>query len=256
MCRLSPALSVTSSSVTGFSILVESSATQTGLERSMDFMKLLKSLDDFLYEVVGWIIFYPITLMRSVLNPIEMLRHSNRELLEAGEEQYTDTFNPPIFLLLTLLIAYLLGKVIQPQMKLSSLLSKDTDVLLFRGVVFSIFPVLMSVDLLKHQGKRIDRVALRPLFYGQCFIAAPFALVISIALLLVEFQRVPQMIAGLLIFLLAVCWYVAVEAMWFSSTLNVTKVRATLNVLVVVLLANVLVVLAALGIQYASRHIS
>jgi hypothetical protein len=185
-----------------------------------------------------------------------MLRYSNRELLEAGEEQYTDTFNPPIFLLLTLLIAYLLGKVIQPQMKLASLLSKDTDVLLFRGVVFSIFPVLMSVDLLKHQGKRIDRVALRPLFYGQCFIAAPFALVISIALLLVEFQRVPQMIAGLLIFLLAVCWYVAVEVVWFSSTLNVTKVRATFNVLLVVLLANVLVVLAALGIQYASRHIS
>jgi hypothetical protein len=109
---------------------------------------------------------------------------------------------------------------------------------------------------LKHQGKRIDRVALRPLFYGQCFIAAPFALVISIALLLFEFQKMPQMIAGLLVFLLAVCWYVAVEVMWFSSTLNVTKVRAAFNVLVVVLLANVLVVLAALGIQYASRHIS
>jgi hypothetical protein len=55
---------------TRFSILVESSASQTGLDLSMDFMKLLKSLDDFLYEVVGWIIFYPITLMRSVLNPI------------------------------------------------------------------------------------------------------------------------------------------------------------------------------------------
>jgi hypothetical protein len=221
----------------------------------MDFMKLLKSLDDFLYEVVGWIIFYPITLMRSVLNPLEMLRYSDRELLEPDEEQYTDTFNPPIFLLITLLIAYLLGKVIQPQIKLASLLSKDTDVLLFRGVIFSIFPVLMAVDLLKHQGKRIDRVALRPLFYGQCFIAAPFALVISISLIVFESQKLPQMIAGVLIFLLAVCWYVVIEVMWFSSTLNVTRVRATFHVLVVVCLANVLVVLAALGIQYASRHI-
>jgi hypothetical protein len=41
-----------------------------------------KSAWTFLYEVVGWIVFYPITLMRSVLNPIEMLRYSERELLE------------------------------------------------------------------------------------------------------------------------------------------------------------------------------
>jgi hypothetical protein len=220
----------------------------------MDFMKLLQSLDDFLYEVVGWIIFYPITLIRSILNPIEMLRYSDRELQEADEEQYTDTFNPPIFLLITLLIGYLLGKVIQPQIKLASLLSKDTDVLLFRGVAFSIFPVLMGVDLLKHQGKRIDRVTLRPLFYGQCFITAPFALVLSIANLLFEFHKIPQMIAGILVYLAALCWYVAVEVIWFSSTLNITKIRATWNVLIVVFLSNVLVVLAALGIEYASKH--
>ena len=222
----------------------------------MDFMKLLKSLDDFLYEVVGWIVFYPITLIRSVLTPVEMLRYSDRELLEPDNEQYTDTFNPPIFLLITLLIAYLLGKVIQPEIQLSNLIAKDTDLLLFRGVIFSIFPVLMAVDLLRHQCKRVDRVALRPLFYGQCFIAAPFALVASIAGLLVEFKRAPYVIAGILVFLVAFCWYVAVEVVWFSSTLNVTKVRATFNVLVVVFLANVLVVLAALGIEYASKHVS
>ena len=220
----------------------------------MDFMKLLKSLDDFLYEVVGWIIFYPITLVRSILYPVEMLRYSDRELLEPDDAQYTDTFNPPIFLLITLLIAYLLGKLIQPQIKLSSLLSKDTDLLLFRGVIFSIFPVLMAVDLLRHQGKRIDRVTLRPLFYGQCFIAAPFALVASTAGLLLEFKKVPFVIAGILIFLVALCWYVAVEVIWFSSTLNVTKLRATCHVLV--LLANILVVLVALGINYASTHAS
>jgi hypothetical protein len=222
----------------------------------MDFMKLLKSLDDFLYEVVGWIIFYPITLIRSILYPVEMLRYSDRELLGPDDAQYTDTFNPPIFLLITLLIAYLLGKLIQPQIKLSSLLSKDTDLLLFRGVIFSIFPVLMAVDLLRHQGKRIDRVTLRPLFYGQCFIAAPFALVASTAGLLLEFKKVPFVIAGILIFLVALCWYVAVEVIWFSSTLNVTKLRATCHVLVVVLLANILVVLVALGINYASTHAS
>jgi hypothetical protein len=63
-------------------------------------------------------------------------------------------------------------------------------------------------------------------------------------------------IAGILIFVVAFCWYVAVEVVWFSSTLNITKFRATRHVLVVVFLANVLVVLAALGVEYASRHAS
>ena len=222
----------------------------------MDFMKLLKSLDDFLYEVVGWIIFYPITMFRSVVSPLEMLRYSDRELLKSDAEQYADTFNPPIFLLITLFVAYLLGKVIQPQVKLPSLLTRDTDVLLFRGVIFSIFPVLMAVNLLRRQGKRIDRVTLRPLFYGQCFICAPFALAISIAALLVEFQTLHRAIAGFLVFLIAFCWYVGVEVVWFSSTLKVSKVRATLNVLLDVFLANVLVVLAGLGIEYAAKHAS
>ena len=220
----------------------------------MDFMKILKSLDDLLYEVVGWIIFYPITLIRSALNPIEMLRYSDHELLEPDEVQYTDTFNPPIFLLLTLLIAYLLGKVIQPNMKISALLSRNTDLLLFRGVVFSVFPVLMAVDLLRHQGKRIDRVTLRPLFYGQCFITAPFALVVSVAGLLFQFETRPYMLAGALIYLSAVSWYVGIEVRWFSSTLNISKLRAAGNVLAVVVIANVIVILAAIGIDYASKH--
>jgi hypothetical protein len=114
----------------------------------------------------------------------------------------------------------------------------------------------MSVDLLRHQGKRLDRVALRPLFYGQCFIAAPFALTVSVAGLLFEFHRAPHMIAAMVVYLVALCWYVAVEVSWFSTTLNVTKLRATLNVLVIVFLANVLIALAAFGIEYASSHVA
>jgi hypothetical protein len=64
-------------------------------------------------------------------------------------------------------------------------------------------------------------------------------------------HKVPYVIAGILVFILAFCWYVVVEVVWFSSTLKVTKVRATYHVLVVVFMANILVVLAALGIAYA-----
>jgi hypothetical protein len=35
----------------------------------MDFFKLLQSLDELLYEIMSWLIFYPITLWRAVTRP-------------------------------------------------------------------------------------------------------------------------------------------------------------------------------------------
>jgi hypothetical protein len=222
----------------------------------MDFMKLLKSLDGFLYEIVGWVVFYPITMLRSVLHPIAMLRYSDLELTKPEEEQYADTLNPPIFLLITLFLVYLVGKVVQPeiQVHLPGVLSKDADLLLFRGVIFSIFPVLMAVDLLRHQARPVNRGTLRPLFYGQCFIAAPFALAVSIAGELIEFHKVPYVLLGLVFYFAALFWYVAVEILWFSSILNISKMRAAWNVLAVVVFTNMVIVAAALVVNYLSKH--
>ncbi len=222
----------------------------------MDFMKLLKSLDDFLYEVVGWIVFYPITMVRSVFHPIAMLRYSDVELSEAEEEQYTDTLNPPIFLLITLFLVYVLGKLVLPEFRnaqVPAFLSTDANMLLFRGVTFSIFPVLMAVNLLRHQGKRIDRRTLRAPFYGQCFITAPFALVASSAATILGFHNSAYVLAGLALFLIALVWYIGVEIQWFSSTIGISKRRAAWNVLGVVVFTNVLVFSVLLGIVYMAH---
>ena len=99
------------------------------------------------------------------------------EIAEPEEDQYTDTLSPLIFLLITLFVLLLVGKALKPHEldDVRRILGSDTSLLLFRGVVFSIFPVLMAVDLVRRQGKRIDRRSLRSPFYGQCFITAPFA---------------------------------------------------------------------------------
>ena len=36
----------------------------------MDFMKLLKSFEDFIFEAASWLIFYPLTLGRIMLKPL------------------------------------------------------------------------------------------------------------------------------------------------------------------------------------------
>jgi hypothetical protein len=46
----------------------------------MDFLKLIQSLDELLYEIMSWLIFYPVTLWRTLTKPLTMMTYSEVEL--------------------------------------------------------------------------------------------------------------------------------------------------------------------------------
>lgn len=58
-------------------------------------MKLLKSLEELLYELVAWLVFYPLTMWRSVITPLRMMRYADIELSDRLDDQYDDTLSPP-----------------------------------------------------------------------------------------------------------------------------------------------------------------
>jgi hypothetical protein len=70
-------------------------------ESSLHLMKFLKSLEELLSELVSWLVFYPITMWRSLVRPLDMMRYADKELTDAVEDQYDDTLSPPMFLLIT-----------------------------------------------------------------------------------------------------------------------------------------------------------
>ena len=70
----------------------------------MHFMQLLKSLDELLYEVMSWLVFFPLTLWRTLTQPITMMEYADSELHDPEEQQYEDALSPPLFLLLAILI--------------------------------------------------------------------------------------------------------------------------------------------------------
>ena len=72
----------------------------------MDFMKIIESLDEALYTVMGWLVFYPLTLWRALVRPLAMMAYADREVSDAPDEQYDDAIRPPLFLFLTLLISH------------------------------------------------------------------------------------------------------------------------------------------------------
>lgn len=50
----------------------------------MDFLKLIQSLDELLYEIMSWLVFYPVTLWRTLTKPLTMMTYSETELGDAA----------------------------------------------------------------------------------------------------------------------------------------------------------------------------
>lgn len=193
----------------------------------MDFMKLLKSLEELLYELVSWLVFYPITLWRSVVWPLETMYYAEEELTDGAEAQYDDALSPPLFLLTTLLIAQALSSAIPSildPMEVPKALTSGSNLLIARGVIFGVFPLVMGVTIQRRKSIRLTRNTLRPPFFSQCYVVAPFVLVSGLGLDLMLIPGGTGIIAGVVTMLMAFAWYAQAEIRWFRRDLKIGTV--------------------------------
>lgn len=199
----------------------------------MDFFSLLKSFDKFLYELASWLIFYPLTLWRTLRHPQSMMDYADTELDDSTDEQYADTLSPPLFLLLSIILSHaaeiaVVGEnsIIANTRGLAGFISNDTNLILLRIALFSFFPLAMAVRLLRRQGTPLNRNSLRPPFYSQCYATGVFALLLGFASLLLSFRTGGVAVAGSLGIMLSLAWYGAVQTLWFSRHLRINKLPA------------------------------
>jgi hypothetical protein len=194
----------------------------------MDFVKLLRSLDDFLYEIMVMLVFYPRTLWLTIRYPQRMMDYADTELGDVLSERYTDTLSPPLFLMASLALTHGLTSAINPDAvaALPVLLRSTENLLLFRVFVFSLFPLLMSLRLLARLGVALDRDTLRPPFYSQCYITAPVAMAGGICLSAARWFGAGSGPLAASVFALVMAWYLHQQASWFASKLELSPVRA------------------------------
>jgi hypothetical protein len=210
----------------------------------LDFIKLIRSLEELLYEVVTWLVFYPRTMWRILAHPAATTRYSEDEQADAPAEQYTDTLSPPLLLMLTILIAhgFELGMGARmPETKTAvakALFGSEQNLLMLRALLFSIFPLVAATTLLGRRELVLDRTALRGPFFSQCYLTAPFALVISVAGVLVRMAPGAAKLAGAALALAGIVWYLGVEAGWFRRQLDVGNASAFLVAVGIVLKAS------------------
>ncbi|MFW2850415.1 hypothetical protein ACM61V_00615 [Sphingomonas sp. TX0543] len=187
-------------------------------------MKWLNSLDELLYEVMSWLIFYPLTLWRTLSRPLSTMNYADQQLALPDAEQYADAISPPLFLALTLALSHgfavALGQTDEIEAShrgLAGLVSDDSTALVFRLIVFAIFPLVMSVRLVRGRKQPLNRSTLRMPFYAQCYPASIFALGLSIGTAIGTSHWQTSRTAGAIITSAALLYYVMVETRWFRA---------------------------------------
>ena len=152
----------------------------------MDFMKILKSLEAFVFEVITWLVFYPITFWKVLRHPMQMMGHAFAEDADHPEGHYDAMLSPPIFLAISIGLAHLLELGMGVENDLPEILDGEQNLLGFRILVFSIFPLVLAIRYLRRRGMAIDRPNLRPPFYAQGFVIAPYAMVVGMVPIVAE----------------------------------------------------------------------
>jgi len=192
----------------------------------MDFIKVIRSLEELLYEVMTWLVFYPRTMWRIVAHPAATTRYSEDEQGDVAAEQYTDALSPPLMLMLTILIAhgFELGvgaKMLESKTAIAkALFGSEQNLLMLRALLFSVLPLVAATTLLRRRGLALDRRTLRGPFFSQCYLAGPFALAVSAGLVLVRTSPDAARAAGLAVVLGGLVWYLRAETLWFRRQLG------------------------------------
>lgn len=187
----------------------------------MDFVRILKSLEELSYEIMVMLLFFPRTLWLTLRYPQRMMDYADTELGDVQSEQYDDTLSPPLFLLICLGIGWVVGTRTHPDVAaIPAFLRSPENLVAFRLLLFSLFPLVMAAHLLGRLRIPVSRKALRAPFFAQCFAMAPVAMLVSLALALPAAWPVHGVTAALLLVGAAIAWFLRQQAHWFRAKLG------------------------------------
>ncbi|MCA0257439.1 MAG: hypothetical protein LCH47_12695 [Proteobacteria bacterium] len=184
----------------------------------MDFLGAMKAIEQFAYELMSWVLFFPLTIYRVIINPVRMMDYVAAETEKDETVAFAAAMRPTLFLLLALTIGVLTVPFTEAEVLIISatrLGKAITDswvtLVMFRMIVFTAFPIAGALIHDLFTPGEVDRNTLKKPFLQQCYIMAPFALITSPCLTLASRG---DLWAGLAL-LVSVIWLITVETLFF-----------------------------------------
>lgn len=200
----------------------------------MDFMKILRSLEEFLYELLSWFLFYPRTMLRIIRNPAGVSKYIQLQMQQPAGEQFLAMVSPVLTLILSILITHgieMTAHVVtfdQLAMEpvVAKMFSSYQGLLLARGAAYGLYSLVAAVWVMSQLRIRIDRNTLREPFFIQAYLVSPFTMGLSIASVLVRRHEFGLQAAGVALAALITVWYLWAQTTTYCKLLRVSAPRA------------------------------
>lgn len=194
----------------------------------MDIFKLSKSLDELIFDVLMWVIFYPYTLVRVLIWPGYMIDYAAAELNKDPAEDgvFDRGLSPPVFLFLSIVIAWMISPeapaTAQSQTALAGMINGSVmSLLTYRLALYCVFPFAGALIYEWRTPGGISHHSFRLPFYQQAYLCAPLAIVFSIASVVATKVRDLDVLAFMAIALLLISlWYLWSQIMFFRRTMD------------------------------------
>ncbi len=202
----------------------------------MDLIRLLRSLEEFLYELIGWFVFYPRTFWRILRRPGAIATYTRAELTKQTDCQFQDTISPVLMLILSVTIAHVIELAAQvPPPSTTSparqfLFGTDQGILLTRSAIFCIYALGASLGTLRRKRLPVTRVSLREPFSIQSFLVSPFVVLLSIGATVARTHSGGLRAVGLLVSFASIGWYLFARTAAYHALYGGGRLRPFLSV--------------------------
>lgn len=198
----------------------------------MNVLTILRSVEELLYEVISWLLFYPLTLWRTLIHPLGIMDYSDREQHDKTDKQYLETLSPPLFLVLSILFAHAAElafglKLEDGHSTIGRLITQNEQTLLgFRALMFSLPGLVFAWLSLRLKGKRIDRESLRTPFFAQCYLSGTTAILVSLGTSGIRYPSEIATLIGAAVIVGATLWYLTVQWKWLQRETGARRAQS------------------------------
>ena len=218
----------------------------------MDALKSLQQIDELFYEIFAILVFFPKTLWLILRYPQRMMDYADTELGDVLNEQYNDSISPPKFMMICLGLGYLSERLLGRTPEAGELPGWMQDweaMLAFRMLLFSLIPLIMALQLVRHLRQPLDRETLRPPFYSQCYLGGMVVLFNVIISTMSEIFDFPTY-ANLAIIAILLAWYIENQTIWIKNNLKIGYLKG-LKIVSSSLLFSALGITALISLAFA-----
>lgn len=225
----------------------------------MDFLKLLRSAEEALYEVMMWLLLYPRTVWMILRRPGQLHAKVSEELAQADDLRFDDVISPPLTLLISVGIGNAFGGDDTDGFGQLNALGRLIDGSAYNDWLFSaalsaLLPLIYAARSVLRRGGKIRRDSLRSAFYAHAWRVAPLTLLLPMLLALYGLAGWPGLryACGATIALL-LAWYAWVTVNALIDEGGYRPLRASLVFVTGLLGALIVTILAIIALVYPTQ---